>query len=838
MKHARILFFLLLLPVLPLAAQPSTAQGTIKDRMDRIEQVYQVHFVYDAALPVGNPTSVAVDSLQSLKQNLARLFDGTEIRWQIKKRYVVLTRAKTVQKPDSLQMSESPLLPASPALKDYLMADDTLVAASITGHIDRDMNFTQTGLTKLDGAAFRRAFATLSSPDVLKTLQALPGVASGTELLSNLYVHGGDGSDNLFLLDGAPLYQICHFGGVFSAFNTDAISSLDFYKSGFPARFGGRTSSVVDITTREGDYTAYHGTFSLGLLDGRVQLEGPVASGKTSFNVAMRRTWADPLIWAACWISNRNADNKYWYKYAFTDLNAKVSHKFSESSRLSANFYMGNDRFEMKEIDALFAFKLEGTQYFDQYQEQLRLRWGNVLASVDWKKEFSDRVQLHLIGYGSSTRSLFRADVSSTYYSSSGTKLGEFLDWTTDRGLLDDLGISANVNWNPASGHHVRFGTGAILHGYRPAIAYEIDRKGNRDSLRQSAFEWSVYAEDEFRLGSRVTANAGLRNTVYASAGRVWNSLEPRLALKVQCTPFLNFKASYATMSQFSHQASTMYLDLPTSKWLPSGVQIPPMRSQQVAGGLYARLPHAMHLNVEGWWKRMDNLIEYDGKNSYFVQHLDGWETFFRTGKGRSFGMEFDFGYEMPVLSVNAFYTLSWSERLFVDIWPSWYPDRNDNRHKITLQANWRINEKWELYSAWNYHSGNRMTLATQYVPGFWTSMEPRPSTINHETGETLLQTEDYWAYESPNNFKIPDYHRLDIGFNLHRITRRGNESVWNFSIYNVYCRMNPLYCKVVRKGKEDIFDVSFLDLGTVSFVGKGYGYIPIVPTVSYTLKF
>ena len=153
---------------------------------------------------------------------------------------------------------------------------DTIKAASITGLIDRNTNFTQTGLTKIDGAAFKRAYAVLSSPDVLKTLQTLPGVASGTELLSSLYVHGGDGSDNLFLLDGVPLYQICHLGGIFSSFNTDVIETLDFYKSGFPARYGGRTSSVVDVRTKDGSFTDYKGQFAIGLLEGRLQFEGPI----------------------------------------------------------------------------------------------------------------------------------------------------------------------------------------------------------------------------------------------------------------------------------------------------------------------------------------------------------------------------------------------------------------------------------------------------------------------------------------------------------------------------------------------------------------------------------
>jgi hypothetical protein len=305
----------------------------------------------------------------------------------------------------------------------------------------------------------------------------------------------------------------------------------------------------------------------------------------------------------------------------------------------------------------------------------------------------------------------------------------------------------------------------------------------------------------------------------------------------MQCTPALSLKASYAAMSQFSHKVATTYLDLPTDCWLPSSAEVPPMRSRQFAGGVYARLPHDMHLNVEGWWKKMDNLIEYIGMNTLFPRLTD-WERYFRTGEGRSYGLEADFGYETPALTVNAFYTLSWNERYFRDIWPDWYRDRNDNRHKLTLQANWRVNEKWELYAAWNYHSGNRMSLATLYAQGIWIQDENRLRRLV-DGGDIVFNTSERWVYEAPNNVKLPDYHRLDFGFNRHRKTRRGNESIWNFSLYNVYCRLNPLYALVRRQGEAaNTGDDSYLIREKIAFSVKGYGIVPLIPTFSYTLKF
>jgi len=804
---------------------PSLAQMTVKERMAQISEQHGVNFVYDTSLPVETPYNVAGadEKKLSLDESLNLLFRDSGISWERKKNYIILKVKKPSAKQDKAQNYHY----------ESNVQLDTIVAATVTGKIDRNTNFTQTGLTKIDGAALNRGFAVLSSPDVLKTLQILPGVSSGTEMLSNLYVHGGDGTDNLFLMDGVPLYQICHLGGIFSAFNTDFIDNLDFYKSGFPARYGGRTSSVVDIQGKDGSFTDYSGSWSLGLLEGRFQFDGPIVKDKTSFNIALRRSWADLLMYPACAIINaRNAKNytenfvnKSTYGYSFTDFNARLTHLFSKDSRLSANVYVGNDQFLMNQVNGeTFGNKLEG---FQDENNEASLTWGNVLASLNWQKEFSSELDMRLCGYWSGTRSAISYD---SIYDSDYTVVenNEQYKWHYNtildtHGILDDTGLTADFNWRPTSSHQMRFGGDAIIHSYRPSYGYyenEVDMDvtvtdlNQHDTVRTTGLEFSVYFEDEMKVTEWLKANVGLRNTVYSVDGKLWNSLEPRLALKMQLAPNVNFKASYSKMSQFSHQLATTYLDLPTNCWLPSGEKVAPMLSRQVAGGIYSKFSHDLHLNVEGWYKTMDNLVEYSGMNTFFPQLRD-WEDKFNLGKGRSYGMEADFGYETSMLSVNAFYTLSWNMRYFERVWPEWYRDRNDNRHKLTLMANWRPNRKYELFAAWNYHSGNRVTTATQYIQGIYDSQ---------------------FIYEEPNNVKLPDYHRLDIGLNIHKTTKRGNESVWNISVYNVYCRMNPLYAYVYRDGFME-WDPTYKP-EDVHFKGKGVGIIPIIPTFSYTCKF
>ena len=221
---------------------------------------------------------------------------------------------------------------------DYDAAADTLDAARVTTDRLRQALRTQTGLTKLDSKKLNSGFALFNSPDIIKTIQRLPGVASGTELLSGLYVHGGTGSDNLYLLDGVPLYSTSHLIGLFSSFNADVVEDVDFYKSGFPARYGGRLSSVVDVNTRPGNMYDWHGTFSLGLIDGRFQIDGPIVKGKTSLNFGIRRTWLDTFTSPALAIVNRKEKirNGATYKgnYAFWDANLGLTHIFSDKDRL------------------------------------------------------------------------------------------------------------------------------------------------------------------------------------------------------------------------------------------------------------------------------------------------------------------------------------------------------------------------------------------------------------------------------------------------------------------------------------------------------------------------
>ena len=328
------------------AVAPAHAQQnrTLKSEMEVIHESFGVNFVYDSAIEInvsysGKPMKDIIKTSRkgrsdvmpdydraSLELCLKTLFAGTNIEYEVMKKYVVLTQADKRKKP-----------------KDYTIfieeQNDTINESIITALIDPKRNSTQTGMKRIDTKMLHSGFALFNTPDVIKTLQMQPGVASGTELLSGFYIHGGNGSDNLFLLDGVLIYQSSHLLGLFSAFNCDVISSMDFYKSGFPARYGSKLSSVVDIVTEDGDFKEYHGLFSVGLLDGRLQLEGPIWKDKSSFNIGLRRTWTETVtLPVIAYMNKSNSPDKTDFRYAFTDLNARITHKFSPKSILSANF--------------------------------------------------------------------------------------------------------------------------------------------------------------------------------------------------------------------------------------------------------------------------------------------------------------------------------------------------------------------------------------------------------------------------------------------------------------------------------------------------------------------
>lgn len=671
------------------------------------------------------------------------------------------------------------LLPASPSRgqnREQNEMRDTLEKATILANQSdtRKHNTTQTGLIRLDSKFLKSSAAVFGAPDIIKSLQLLPGVAAGNELMSGMYVHGGDGTDNLFLLDGVPIYNISHFGGIFSNFNTDVVNSLDFYKSGFPARYGGRASSVVDVSTKEGDQQRFHGSISLGIADGRVQLEGPIVKGKTSFNFGYRRSWLDLITDIGLLIANRHSDNTIDAYSFMQDLNAGITHNFSGRSKLRANLYWGNDKLKA------------GLTSGESVSLALNTKWGNMLASATWDYRFSKNLSSTLTGYYSKSDSDIGYDVKLSQYGMADDIIS----------YIKDLGLKYDLSWFPHEKHHIRFGT-QVKHKWYDFKGFQTGSSSN--SRTEAGNEVALYAEDEMFLLSSLTLNAGVRYSFIATGSRSWHSVEPRAALKWRFATNYDIRASYTRMSQNEHLIASSYIDLPTNCWMPSSGDIHPVISDQVAGGIYMKPVQNLRLNLEGWYKTMDHLLSYKGTNSLFPP-VANWEGNFSEGKGKSYGMEAEIGWDAENFTVTAYYTLSWTLRLFNDLYPGWFYDRNDNRHKITLLGTYRIG-RFEFTANWTWHPGNRITL---------------PSNILDDG--TLL-------YESPFNSTLPIYHRLDLGINYKKTFRNNSHFTVNLSVYNAYNRKNAYFAYITQSsdGKAE---------------GTAYSVIPIIPTLSLAYDF
>ncbi len=676
---------------------------------------------------------------------------------------------------------------------------DTLDASRISALREKTRNTTQTGLMHIESKQLTSGIAVFGTPDVIKKLQLLPGVAAGNELMSGLYVHGGDGNDNLFLLDGVPLYNISHFGGLFSSFNTDIIDNLDFYKSGFPARYGGRMSSVVDVETREGNMQEYHGSASLGLIDGRVQVEGPIVKGKTSFNVGLRRTWMDVVtIPAIAYANRRNGeDQTVGGGYAMWDINARVTHRFSPGNVLNACFYTGADdlRASMERKDAS--------------NMKLGVKWGSLTGSVSHFYEFSKKLKAKTALY-------YTQSTSDTGYNfaflneKEGTVTRATMD-DNDVASVREVGLTSNWDWYPNQYNHVRYGLSAQYHWYHSGRAFSsaseengVPSQQSSDNVSQAyrAFEPAIYMEDELFLRYNLTLNAGLRFALFATPGKTYPSLEPRVAFKWLINNAISAKLSYTRMSQFAHLVAAVYMDLPSNSWMPSTANAKPMVSDQVAGGIYSTWG-PFKFNLEGWYKTMNNVLVYNGSNT-FVPPITEWEKSFTEGRGRSYGMEVEATYSKGPLTLTAYYTLSWSQRYFDAIYPGWYPDRNDNRHKVNLVASWHFAKRWEAFANWNYHSGNRITFPSHYIE---------------------VDGKKRYLYDAPYNMQLPDYHRLDVGVDFTTVFRNGHSLKVNLSVYNTYNHLNAslAFLRTDKDGK---------------FSGMAYGLIPIIPTFTVTYKF
>ena len=679
----------------------------------------------------------------------------------------------------------------------------------------------------------------LGEKDLIKTLQLLPGVQAGTEGFTGFYVRGGGPDENLFLLDGVPLYDINHLGGFFSVFNSDAIKNVTLYKGGFPARFGSRLSSVLDVRMNDGNNKKLHGNVGIGLLSAKFNLEGPLFSEKTTFNISARRTYYDilaqPLLaLASSEVSDADNKTKARAGYYFYDLNAKISHKISEKDRLYLSFYMGDD--------VLYANINEKTTYYESYYEKspesnkftentkmkTDWNWGNLLTVVRWNRVLNKKLFMNATTHF--TRYRFDLSLKNVFESTNPSSQNYDAKFTYKSGIQDYSG-KIEFDYAPNHNHDVKFGANYVSHTFRPGVFVAIAREGNSTPIDTvigdkniSAHEMIAYLEDNFNIGSFLKVNFGLHYSAFSVQDRFYNSLQPRVSLRAILKEDLSLKASYSQMSQYIHLLSNNNISLPTDLWVPVTKRIVPMQSHQAALGVFYDLKNIVSLSLEGYYKTMNNIIEYkDGAT--FLNFNTSWEDKVNMGRGWAYGVELLAQKTVGKTTGWIGYTWAKSERLFdrpgQEInFGKVFPAKYDRRHDLSLVVLHQFNEKIDIAGTWVFSTGDCATLGLQNYTGF---------RFFEGYG---YSSEELNYVEQRNNYRKPAYHRFDFGVNFHR-KKKDRTRTWNISVYNVYNRNNPFF---IYSGYKSI-QLPNGDYSSKKTL-KQISIFPIIPSITYIYSF
>lgn len=868
--------------MLAFAINVAAQKTTVKQQMEIVHREHNVEFVYDSSIETSLPYGGESVKGKKLKAALKELFQKTDIEYTVKGRYVILKKGKGEKEENTKKRKSSKSFTVSGVVKDdsgetlinatvhdvttgqytttnsygfysmtldegehklrysfvgyddveesldlrknchkdiALKANVSLKEIVVTGNMNSRVLTTQTGRRSLSPSDINTEFNLLSSPDLVKNLQRTSGVSEGIELASGMYVHGGNDDENLFLMDGTPIYQINHALGLFSAFNTDMIKNVDFYKSGFPARYGGRLSSVTDVRTDDGDMYRKHWSYTIGMTEGRFHIEGPITRGRTSYNIGIRRTWLDLISTPIMKLASSD-EEKLDVGYFLHDINAKITHKFNERTRGYLSVYSGMDRLKSDYRDDFSYDMGEGSKFTDIDRTKGSLLWGNLNVAANLNHVITPKLFANFIAIFTYNHAIYKS-LDDWRYGSTDISVTHFEHRSTSK--IYDTGLRADFDFRPNTRNHIRFGGDYTYHIFRPQTQTRYDYSGTssertdtistRNENKMNAHEVNLYAEDELTLDDRWNANIGVHATIFAIDGKTFFTLDPRLALKYQAAANTSLKLSFTSMTQAVHRLGNSYLSMPTDYWVPTTARLHPMRSYQVAAGAYNSLGKHFALSLEAYYKRSYHLLQYTNIKG-LTPPAGNWNYFVSEGKGLFYGFEVDASYKADKVTVDASYTLSWNKRKFDDQYDDWYYDKFDSRHKLNIAARYKISKRSEMYAAWTCHTGNRFTAPTQYIK--------YPATPG---GEGYLYYGAMDVYEKPNNVVLPLYHRLDLGFNFHKITKRGHERIWNISLYNAYCHINTLYAEI--KWRED---------GTPRL--RTRGFVPIIPSVSYTIKF
>ncbi len=679
----------------------------------------------------------------------------------------------------------------------YQSLDEVVISAS---SVFEQVNSSQMSVERVSMKEAKVLPALLGEVDIIKTLQLKPGVSGGSEGSSGIFVRGGGPDQNLVMLDNTVLYNPNHLFGFFSTFNSDAVKDVQLYKGGFPAQYGGRLSSVIDVKMNEGNRRKFSGAGGLGLISSRLTLEGPLVKDKASFMVSGRRTYVDIITGAINDAQQDNPDFLQIPDYFFYDLNAKVNYDLGPKDQIFLSGYFGRDRFKFDDSDFNFNFD-----------------WGNTNGTLRWNHLFTDKLFMNVSAFFTDYEYVIRNDLSDLFTFELGSQI---TDW----------GSRADLTWTPDNRHTVRFGASGIYHTFRVGRLNAGDSDSTFSINSGDTYygtEFGAYVSDDWQINDGITINAGVRLSGFAGDSTTYATIEPRFASKFSIGKNASFKLSYARMAQYLHLVANSGTSLPTDVWYPSTRGVKPQISDQVAMGVAFGLGEQYILSNEVYYKWLHNQIDFSNGANLFVN--DDLESEFVFGNGWAYGNEFYIEKTQGKLTGWIGYTLAWTWRKFDGTWRTGeyikedainegrplHP-RNDSRHTVNVVAIYQINRRLSVSGAWTYLSG---TLTTPPKGFFWNTGP------DFTTGRSSTFPTGTPVFGDRNSLRIAPYHRLDLGFVI-KFAPRWGESDLTISAYNAYSRRNVYFVRF------------FFDESQARNRAQQVTLFPVIPSITYNFKF
>lgn len=676
------------------------------------------------------------------------------------------------------QIANLVLEPSSSQLQEVIVEANSL---------RQKFNSTQMSVEQLTTREAKLLPSLFGEVDLIKTLQLKPGIQSGGEGTAGLYVRGGGPDQNLVLLDDAIVYNPSHLFGFFSVFNSDAVKSVDLYKGGFPAQFGGRLSSVLEVKMNDGNNEKIGVTGGLGLISSRLTVDGPLVKDKSSFILSGRRTYVDVFTRQLNRIKEGDAGYSPIPDYYFYDLNGKVNYKIGEKDELYLSGYYGQDVFTFRDDNFTFGFN-----------------WGNTVASMRWNHVFNSRL------FTNTTLS------TSSYKYTLQNRINVFsLNLSSD---IQSFTLKTDFEFIPNNDHTLKFGALATRHHFTIGrLNFDADDNSLNFGAgsEYNALETGVYVSDDFRVNEKLSLNYGLRFSAFNSVGKTYTGFEPRASVKYNLTERFALKGSYASMRQYIHLVANSGASLPTDIWYPSSGKVQPQHSQQVAAGISKLFRGGKFLLTnEVYYKWMDSQIDFrDGANLFVNDNL---ESEFLFGTGISYGNEIYLEKISGKTTGWIGYTLSRTYRAFEGIDEGRpFPTRYDRRHDLSVVLLQQLGRRISLTGAFVYGSGNAFSLPAARV--VFQDIEGKDPTVVP-------------IYSDRNSFRLAPYHRLDLGLVYNFKPRRGASDL-TFNVYNAYNRRNPYFVYF-----EQVKDTN--ERETLAFKAKQVSLFPIIPSVTYNFKF